>query len=231
MRERDSNSIIITRVNFLDEIQVMGRIRVSENTEDMKKKVKLIKSECIQADMEESHYARQYSEERKGNYHYQRPRTIKENIKLKEDREIRRQQEEEFFKSCQPKAPPPHHHSKPAEKPGKVEPKKEEPSPQQIAAQREAKRARLAVYSSGIGFKLRLPSGQNIVVQVDEKEPVQYLFDFIDSHPEDLGFENENHRNFDISMGFGATNSLRGKEKEPLGSLFSDSEVLIVREL
>jgi hypothetical protein len=117
MRERDNNSIIITRVNFLDEIQVMGRIKVTDNTEDMKKKVKLIKSECIQADMEESHYARQYNEERMGNYNYQRPKTIKENIKLKEDREIRRQQEQEFFKSCQPKQPNQQQQPKPAEKP------------------------------------------------------------------------------------------------------------------
>jgi hypothetical protein len=54
-------------------------------------------------EMEESHIVRQYNEERKGNFNYQRPRTIKENIKMREDRRLRQQQEEEFFKSCQPK--------------------------------------------------------------------------------------------------------------------------------
>lgn len=53
--------------------------------------------------MEESNMVKQYQEEKRGNFSYKRPKTVKENLKLKEDRKIRQQQEEEFFKACQPK--------------------------------------------------------------------------------------------------------------------------------
>lgn len=53
--------------------------------------------------MEESNIVKQYQEERRGNFGYRRPRTVKENLKLREDRKIRQQQEEEFFKACLPK--------------------------------------------------------------------------------------------------------------------------------
>lgn len=101
--ERDANSIIVSRVNNVDEIEVVARIRLGEGVEELKKKLKLAKSECIQMEMEESHIVRQYNEERRGNFNYQRPRTIKENIKMREDRRLRQQQEEEFFRSCQPR--------------------------------------------------------------------------------------------------------------------------------
>ena len=38
-----------------------------------------------------------------GNYDYQKPMSLAEQRKLKEDREIRRKQEEEFFNAMKPK--------------------------------------------------------------------------------------------------------------------------------
>lgn len=72
--------------------------------EVIKKKIKQSKSECIQSEMEESNIVKQYNEERRGNYNYQRPKTTKEAIKYREDRKLRQQQEEEYMKSFQPKA-------------------------------------------------------------------------------------------------------------------------------
>lgn len=100
----DSNSIIIGRVNHIDEMQVVERIKITEDIEDIKKRLKLAKSESIQRDMEDAHIRKQFSEEMiLGNFDYQRPKTIKENLKMKEDKKIRMKQEEEFFKYCQPK--------------------------------------------------------------------------------------------------------------------------------
>ena len=58
--------------------------------------------------MEELHLERKYQEELKGNFDYQKPMSLAERRKLKEDREIRRKQEEEFYSGMQ---------SKPEEKP------------------------------------------------------------------------------------------------------------------
>lgn len=41
----------------------------------------------------------------------------------------------------------------------------------------------LPKYTSGIGFKIRAPSGENFIVQVSGEEKVQYLFDFIEAQP------------------------------------------------
>jgi len=35
------------------------------------------------------------------------------------------------------------------------------------------------MYDDGMSFKVRLPSGKNIILQVEGKEQIQYLFDFI----------------------------------------------------
>jgi hypothetical protein len=43
-------------------------------------------------EMEEGNIIKQYQEEKRGNFNYRRPRTIKENLKFKEDKKIRRQQ-------------------------------------------------------------------------------------------------------------------------------------------
>jgi hypothetical protein len=101
--ERDLNNFVVCRVNNIDEVEIMHRIAISEPYESIKNKLKLVKSECIQLEMEESNIAKQFQEERRGNFTYKRPRTVKENLKLKEDRKIRQQQEEEFFKACLPK--------------------------------------------------------------------------------------------------------------------------------
>ena len=79
--------------------------------------------------MEESNIAKQFLEERKGNFSFRRPRTVKESIKLKEDRKIRQQQEEEFFKACQPKKeepPLPYANSPKPNDPQKKEERKQE---------------------------------------------------------------------------------------------------------
>lgn len=53
--------------------------------------------------MEESHHEKRYQNELMGIYDYQKPMSLAEQRKLKEDREIRRKQEEEFYASMQPK--------------------------------------------------------------------------------------------------------------------------------
>jgi hypothetical protein len=69
------------------------------------------------------------------------------------------------------------------------------------------------------------------MLTVDKEAPVQYLFDYIDSLPDDIGFNNELSRNFDFAIGFGGSATLRGKERNKIKEVFEDSEVLIVREL
>lgn len=59
----DSNSIIIGRVNHIDQIQIVKRIKLTEDIEDIKKKLKLVKSESIQRDMDDAHIRKHYSEE------------------------------------------------------------------------------------------------------------------------------------------------------------------------
>jgi hypothetical protein len=50
--------------------------------------------------------------------------------------------------------------------------------------------SRLKKYNAGIMFKIRVPEGNNLIVQVDGDEIVQYLFDFVENQPEELGFSN-----------------------------------------
>lgn len=101
--ERDINHFVVCRVNCVDEIEVLKRVPIAEPFDEIKRKLKQVKSECIQQEMEDRGIVAQYEQERIGNFAYKRPRTVKENLKLKEDRQIRKQQEEEFFKACQPK--------------------------------------------------------------------------------------------------------------------------------
>lgn len=44
-----------------------------------------------------------------------------------------------------------------------------------------------------------------MIISVDGEETVQYLFDFIESQQEDLGFSDELHRDFDLCVGFGGS--------------------------
>jgi len=60
-------------------------------------------------------------------------------------------------------------------------------------------------------------------VQIDPEERVQYLFDYVDLQPEDLGFNNEAERKFDIFMGFGGGQTLKGKENAKIKEVFEDS--------
>jgi hypothetical protein len=48
---------------------------------------------------------------------------------------------------------------------------------------RQERRKKLKTYDSGISFKIRVPSGQNIMLQVSGNEKIQYLFDYIESEP------------------------------------------------
>jgi len=43
------------------------------------------------------------------------------------------------------------------------------------------------------------------MVTVDKEEFIQYLFEYIECQPDDLGFADELSRNFDISIGFGGS--------------------------
>ena len=45
---RDANSIVICRVNHLDNIEIVKRMNIFESLDDIKKKIKQSKSECIQ---------------------------------------------------------------------------------------------------------------------------------------------------------------------------------------
>ena len=69
------------------------------------------------------------------------------------------------------------------------------------------------------------------MVTVDKDETIRYFFDYIECQPDDLGFNNEGNRNFDIYIGFGGSETLKGKEQKKIKDIFEDSEVLIVREL
>jgi len=50
--ERDANSIVICRVNNLDEINIVSRISLNDHIDEIKKKVKQAKSACIQNELD-----------------------------------------------------------------------------------------------------------------------------------------------------------------------------------
>lgn len=72
-------------------------------------------------------------------------------------------------------------------------------------AQQERKkiRDRLKIYETDgegmLAIKLRVPSSELIKLYVSSNEPAQYLYDYVLSRENDLGFENdETRREFDI---------------------------------
>lgn len=64
------------------------------------------------------------------------------------------------------------------------------PSKKDVMKEREAIRKHLAIYSDGIMIRLRAPSGDNLKVVVDPQEKVKYLYNYVTSREEELGFEN-----------------------------------------
>lgn len=73
----DANSLIVFRISIIDEITVMTKIPLNSVTVDeIKKKIKQIKSNCINMEMEELHLERKYQEELKGNFDYQKPMSM-----------------------------------------------------------------------------------------------------------------------------------------------------------
>jgi hypothetical protein len=91
------------------------------------------------------------------------------------------------------------------------------------------KRQNLAEYYEGIRFKIRVPSGTNIYVFVPPTEKVQYLYDIIECKQEDLGFENDCPRKFDLCVGLGISAGLKDRRDERIGDVFEGGEFLIVR--
>lgn len=71
-----------------------------------------------------------------------------------------------------------------------------------------------------LAIKLRLPSSQLKKLYVHSSEPAQYLYDYVFSREEDLGFqEDETKRIFDIIEPYEKLN-LSERKKEPLGKIF-----------
>lgn len=98
--QNDRNCLIICRIDITDEIKVMTKINlITTDLADIKKQIKQVKSQAIQKELDEMHLEKQYNEERRGNFDYQRPKSIKENIKAREDKKLRRHQEEEYQKA------------------------------------------------------------------------------------------------------------------------------------
>ena len=50
------------------------------------------------------------------------------------------------------------------------------------------------------------------MLTVDPQEYIQYLFTYIECQPNELGFSDELIRKFDIYIGFGGSETLKGKE-------------------
>ena len=82
------------RVNVFNEIEVLGKLKLSAMTpETMKKELKLMKNVCIQKEMDEVHLEKRYNQELMGNYNYVKPVSMSERRKIAEDRAIRKKQE------------------------------------------------------------------------------------------------------------------------------------------
>jgi hypothetical protein len=78
-----------------------------------------------------------------------------------------------------------------------------------------------------------LPNSSIFKLKVPKNETVQYLFDLIECHEdEDIGFDQEPNRNFDILQPLERM-SLQDRKKETIGAVFynSDMETLVVKEL
>ena len=153
----------------------------------------------------------------------QKPASKKEQI-MPQKQEFKPQKQQ-----IKPEIRPPKQQIKPEVKP-EVKP---EPVPalseQKVKKGRAERWSKLKKYADGIMFKVRMPSGSNMMVSVDKEEYIQYLFNYIECQPEELGFADELSRKFDICIGFGGSQTLRGKEGKKIKEVFEDSEVLIVR--
>jgi hypothetical protein len=60
---------------------------------------------------------------------------------------------------------------------------------------------------------------------------VQYLFDYIDSYPDEIGFEKDHIRCFDIVYGPEKNNSLKNEKNRRIGDFLEEFEFLIVKEI
>lgn len=75
--ERDRNCLVVCRVNFLDQIEVLDRLKLIETLPTIKERIKLAKHKNVQEDLTEAHLTKQYKEELQGNYDYVRPKNFK----------------------------------------------------------------------------------------------------------------------------------------------------------
>lgn len=71
-----------------------------------------------------------------------------------------------------------------------------------------------------LAIKLRVPSSEMLKLYVHESEPAQYLYDYVVSREENLGFEeDEAEREFDILEPYDKIN-LSERKGEKLGKIF-----------
>lgn len=78
---------MVFRINIIEEIIMVSKIPLGSTTpEEIKKKLKQVKHNCINLEMEESHHEKRYQAELMGNFDYQKPMSLAEQRKLKEDR-------------------------------------------------------------------------------------------------------------------------------------------------
>jgi hypothetical protein len=100
----DLNSLLVLRVNCMDEVQTVARIRLAEGSpESVGKLVQRAKSDTIHREYDEAHLIKQHALIRKGAGAYRRPPSMQDRLKHREDARLRRQQDEEFMKACKPK--------------------------------------------------------------------------------------------------------------------------------
>lgn len=79
--------------------------------------------------------------------------------------------------------------------------KKPQISYEQLKKMRQEKRKLLREYTEGLHLKMRMPSGKNYQLLVKAEEAVRYLFDYVDSCPDEIGFQKDYKRSFDIVYG------------------------------
>lgn len=94
-RKKHNNSLVILRINAIEEVETISHIPLVGNTiKEVMDKLKLAKNNCISKDLDDGHLERRYQEELMGNYDYQKPMSIAEKRKVTQDRQIRKKQEE-----------------------------------------------------------------------------------------------------------------------------------------
>jgi hypothetical protein len=81
--EMDSNQLVIVRINYIDEIERVVGIKLTDNPENIMKHLKKAKIQCIHRELDERHVIKEQNESRKGHHHYRRPKNISEIIKTK----------------------------------------------------------------------------------------------------------------------------------------------------